>query len=94
MSADNNEEKGDWLEGDIEGNKEQQRAKALEVAQLYLVFVDTPRARQLLEDWEKRLVDVQTPVESSIQRYAADESVRDFVRGIRRQIKLAQEFME
>ncbi len=94
MPADNNEEKGDWLEGSAEENREEQRVKALEVAKLYEVFVDTPRAREILEFWETNIVDKRTPVDSSVQRYAADESVRDFVRGIRRQIKMAQEFRQ
>ncbi len=94
MSVDNNKEKGDWLEGDSEEYREQQRARGLETAKLYEVFVDHPRAKQLLEFWEANIVGKQTPVESSIQKYAADESVRDFIRGIRRQIKLAMEFRQ
>ena len=81
----------DWLEGDIDAVKAKQRDQALEVAETYLVFADTPRAIRLLELWEENLVNKQTPVDSSVQRYAADEAVRDFVRGIRRQIKMVQE---
>lgn len=89
--ADENKKETDWLEGESDQIKEEQKVQALEVAQTYLVFADTPRAKYLLEFWEENLVNKQTPVDSSIQRYAADEAVRDFVRGIRRQIAMAQE---
>jgi len=93
--ADNNKkQEPDWLEGNVEEQQAQQRIKGLEIAQMYLVFVDTPRARQLLEDWEERMVRKVTPAESTIQRYAADNAVRGFIQGIRDQIKIAQEFRE
>ena len=91
MAEDNNKER-DWLEGDAQEAQEKQKELAIELAQIYLVFTDTPRAKQVLEFWEATLVNKQTPTDSSLQVYAADEAVRDFVRGIRRQIKMAQEF--
>ena len=81
----------DWLEGDTEEQREELKSKALETAQLYLVFEEAPRARQLLKDWEERLVNVETPDESSLQKFAADNALRKFVVGIKRQIKFAKE---
>ena len=84
----------DWLEGDVEQRKAEQKILALETAKMYEVFVDTPRAKEILDLWEATIVNVTTPVESSIQKYAADNALRDFVQGIRRQIKMAQELRE
>ncbi len=81
----------DWLEGNVEQAKQEMRAKEIEFAKMYEVFVNTVRGRELLEYWEKTILDISTPTESSLQRYAKDEGVRDFIRGIRRQIRLAQE---
>ena len=84
----------DWLEGDTEQLKAEQKILALEAAQLYEVFVQDPRAKQLLADWEEKHLRTTTPVESSVQRYAYDEAQREFVRGITRNVKLLQEFRE
>lgn len=81
----------DWLEGEAEEQREELHTQAIERARLYEVFINTARGRELLGFWEEAILDKATPVESSLQRYVADESVRDFVRGIRRQIKIAQE---
>ena len=81
----------DWLEGDREEKQEALKAQALETAQLYLVFEEAPRAVQLLQMWEERLIEVETPDESSLQKFAADNALRRFVVGIKRQIKLAKE---
>ena len=81
----------DWLEGDVEQRKQDMRAKEIEFAKLYEVFVNTAQGRELLEFWEKTRLDIKTPVESSLQRYANDEAVREFLRNIRRQIRIAQE---
>ncbi len=91
MSDGKEERKVDWFEGDVKQSREEMRAKAVELAKLYDIFVDTPRGQELLKHWEKTILNLSTPVESSHQRYAAEEAVRDFVRGIKRQIKLAQE---
>lgn len=87
----NKDEGRDWFEGEAEKAQEEQKAKAISFAQIYLVFVNNPRAKELLEHWEATLVNKQTPVSAPLQVYAADEAVRDFIRGIRRQIALAQE---
>jgi hypothetical protein len=84
----------DWLEGDVEQTRAEQRVKALETAQLYLVFVENPRAKQLLEFWEANVLNVKTPVEASLQRYVADEATREFVRGIKQQIAMIPELTQ
>ncbi len=85
------EQEVDWLEGGGEQQREEMLGKAIEFAKLYEVFVDSPRGQELLQYWEKTILDISTPVESSLQRYAADEGVRNFIRGIRTQIRLAQD---
>ena len=81
----------DWLEGDAQQSREEMRSKGIEFAKLYEIFVDSPRGRELLEYWETTILDISTPTESSLQRYAADEGVRNFIRGILTQIRLAQD---
>lgn len=81
----------DWLEGDVEEKRAEMRSKAIEFAKMYEIFVDTPRGQELLAHWESTILEKDTPTESSLQRYAADEGVRKFIRGIRQQIRLAQE---
>lgn len=82
-------DEGDWLTGETDQARAALQQKAVEEAQIYLLFTEE-RGRELLRRWDERLMNVRTPVESSIQKYAADEAVRDFVRGIHRQIELAQ----
>ena len=81
----------DWLEGNPELHREEMRSKSIEFAKLYEVFIDTAQGRELLKHWKKTILDASTPVESSIQRYAKDEGVREFIRGISRQLELAQD---
>ena len=81
----------DWLEGNPEQRREEMRSKSIEFAKLYKVFINTAQGRELLKHWRKTILDASTPVESSIQRYAKDEGVREFIRGIRRQLELAQD---
>ncbi len=81
----------DWLEGDVEEQREEMRGNAIEFAKQYEIFVDSPRGQGLLEYWIETKLNASTPVESSLQRYAADEGVRNFIRGILAQIKLAQD---
>lgn len=69
--------------------QEANRNLALEVAKLYTVFLDEPRAKQLLALWTEQLANKRTPVNAPIQEYAANEAVRAFVEGIRQQIKFA-----
>lgn len=69
--------------------REVQRQKALEVAKLYTVFTTDPRGQQLLAMWDEQLARQRTPVNATIQEYAANEAVRTFVEGIRTQIRFA-----
>ena len=85
------EQEEDWLEGNPEQRREEMRSKGIEFAKLYEVFIDTAQGRELLKHWKKTILDASTPVESSIQRYAKDEGVREFIRGISRQLELAQD---
>ena len=85
------EQEVDGFEGDPKQQREEMRDKAIEFAKLYEIFVDSPRGQELLEFWEKTVLNISTPVESSIQRYAADEGARNFIRNIQVQIKLARE---
>ena len=85
------EREEDWLEGNPEQRRDEMRSKSIEFAKLYEVFIDTAQGRELLKHWKKTILDASTPVESSIQRYAKDEGVREFIRGISRQLELAQE---
>lgn len=80
----------DWLDSDEEKiARAEQVAKAREFAQNYLVFEQDGRARALLEHWEQTLLGKRTPVNATIQEYAAAEAVRAFVAGIKHQIALA-----
>lgn len=82
----------DWLEGETaQDNKDKQRQRGLEILNLYRVFVETERGRALLAFWDERLLYKRTPPDASIQEYAADEAVRDFVAGIHKQINLLKQ---
>lgn len=82
----------DWLDpAAMEIARAQAEQKMLEVSRLYLIFETHPVAKQLLEMWEEACLNKRTPVEASINRYAADEAVRAHVAGIRLQIAKAKE---
>lgn len=80
----------DWLFPSDEKRKEQ-RKEGEEIAALYRVFVDEPRAKRLLELWENRSLRKRTPPGSSYEEYARDEAIRDFVDGIYRQVQIAKQ---
>jgi len=80
----------DWLD-EGEGAREAQRQSAVEFAQAYLVFVDDSRARELLDYWDRTLMNRRVPVDASIQQYAAAEALRAFIAGIHQQIALGRE---
>lgn len=67
-----------------------QRAQAVEFAQLYLCFVNDPQARALLAHWVDAIENRDIPPHATVQEYAYHEGRRQFVRGIQRQIALAQ----
>lgn len=81
----------DFLVDDTAEQKQERLDNAVEFAQLYLVFETDERAKRLLEHWRETILLKDTPVESSLQRYAADQSQRQLVIGIEKQIKLAKE---
>ena len=80
----------DWLFPSDEKRKAH-RKEGEEIAALYRVFVDEPRARRLLELWEERSLRKRTPPGSSHEEYARDEAIRDFVDGIHRQVQIAKQ---
>lgn len=79
----------DWLYGEGDA-QETQRAAAVSFAQAYMVFVEDSRARELLSHWDKTLRRRRVPVNASIQEYAANEALRDFIEKIYQQIEFAQ----
>lgn len=80
----------EWLEGEAQDAREKQRVAAVEFAKLYEVFVDDPRAAALLQHWTDSVEQRDTAPSASIQEYAHAEGTRMFIRGIKRQVKLAQ----
>lgn len=71
-------------------SREEQFAKALEFAKLYLVFVTDERARRLLEQWDAAYTHKRVSVNATIAEYAANEAMRTFIQAIKDQIKFAQ----
>lgn len=81
----------DWLDEDSQAlSRAQQKAAAVEFAQLYKVFEDDPRAAQLLKHWCDTIEQRDVPPSASLQEYAHFEGRRSFIRGIQRELKLAQ----
>lgn len=85
----------DWLSGDAREDaspkeKAVQQARAVDFAQLYLCFVRDPQARELLAHWVESVENRDVPPSASHQEYAYWEGRRAFIRGIQRQIALAQ----
>lgn len=78
----------DFLDITQDVAREAQRDKALDFAKLYLVFTEG-RGKQLLEFWTSTIEAVDTPVDSTHAQYAFAEGRRSFIRGIKRQIELA-----
>lgn len=83
------DKEADWLEGDSESRRAEQRAKAIEFAENYLVFEKNAQARAVLEQMETAVEARDLPPDSSHAEYAYYEGQRALVRGIRRQIALA-----
>jgi hypothetical protein len=78
----------DFLDITSDTGREAQRDKALDFAKLYLVFTEG-RGKQLLEFWTSTIEAVDTSADSSHAQYAYAEGRRAFIRGIKRQIELA-----
>lgn len=79
----------DWLNPDNEKIASAQRAAALEIASRYLVFQTNQQARELLAMWDQQIRRKRTPLNASIQEYAANEAMRAFIEGIHDQINIA-----
>lgn len=80
----------DWMDEDAAPlARDEQRVKAVQYAQNYLVFEQDPRARAILEHWTKTISRRRTPVAATVQEYAANEAARAFVDGIHDQIAFA-----
>ncbi len=85
----------DWLdEKSSETARAQLEQKAREASRLYMVFEQHPVAKQLLAMWEEACLHKRTATNAPHTQYAADEAVRGFVSGIRRQIELAKQVPE
>lgn len=81
----------DWLDNDdVARYRATQAANHVEFAQNYLVFDNDSRARALLAQWSKALMERRTPVNASIQEYAANEALRAFVAELHVQIAVAR----
>lgn len=78
----------DFLDITQDAAREAQRDRALDFAKLYLVFTEG-RGKQLLEFWTSTIEAVDTPADSTHAQYAFAEGRRSFIRGIKRQIELA-----
>lgn len=87
MSIDDN---ADWLFPHAAGQKAAQEEKGLAWAQKYLVFVQDPRARELLEHWTKTERRRSLPPNASAQEYAYYNARRDIFEGIHAEIEFAQ----
>lgn len=81
----------DFLNDSATEIRQKQQALAVEFAKNYEVFVSDPRGAALLAHWDKALVRGITPIESSLQKYAADNALREFVVKIHQQIEIARE---
>jgi len=81
----------DWLEADNTEAVETARTQEIEFAKNYEIFVTDPRGKAIFEHWEKTLLRKVTPADATLQEYAADNAVRDFINKIQYQIELAQE---
>lgn len=71
--------------------REMTRLKAVEFAQQYrYLFVENATGARLLDYWTRTLARKRTPVNATIQEYAATEAVRAFIEDIRAQIELTR----
>lgn len=68
-----------------------QKTAALNEARLYFdAFVTNPAGAEILKRWTERDFHEPVGVDSSIQRYAAVEARRDFIRRIHQWINVAK----
>jgi hypothetical protein len=87
---------GDWIGSDIRDSdvsvaaRTAQRLADVERAQLYLSAFSSPAGRKLLEQWDADIENVRVSVNATLSEYVAAETVRNFVRKVHDQIRLAQ----
>lgn len=71
--------------------REQQHAKAVEFAKLYVeTFVLNSSGAELLKHWDTTLLRYRIPVNATINEYAAVEARRAFVQQIHNEIEFAR----
>lgn len=71
--------------------QEEQHAKAVEFAKLYVeAFVLNPAGARLLEHWDKTLLRYRVSVNATINEYVAVEARRAFVQQIHNEIEFAR----
>jgi hypothetical protein len=79
----------DWL-NDGEAQRRAQQDN-LNFAKLYVeVFVNNAAGKAILSQWTNGIGKKRTPVNGTLQEYAANEAVRVFIQAIQDQIDLAQ----
>jgi hypothetical protein len=81
----------DATPGVMSDQQREQFNKAIEFARHYQVFETDERAKALYAHWKETILERITPTESSLQRYAADNAMREFVLNIGRQLSLGKE---
>ncbi len=84
------EQDKDWLDPDRDEQLAKQRTEGLRIANLYLVFEQDPRGKELLEQWRKGFGRKRTPTHAPIAEYAANEAMRAFIDEIENQVELAK----
>jgi hypothetical protein len=88
----------DWLDDITEpavapapdDQRAQQIAAQHRKAQLYRVFEDDPRGRELLKHWEMVVLRRRLPPSSSLQEFAYDAAQKGFVQFIQEQLEFAK----
>lgn len=78
----------DWMNLENTAAREDQRNKALDFAKLYLVFTEG-RGKQLLEHWTSSIEAADIAPSATHAEYAYHEGRKQLIRGIKRQIELA-----
>lgn len=79
----------DWLNGSDDEAREEQKNKAVEFAKNYEIFRTDSRGVELLKHWDAVYRRKRTPVDSTVQVYAADAAMREFIQGIYDQLEIA-----
>ena len=80
----------DWLFPKAEAQKAEQQQAAYNVAQNYLIFEMDARGKAILSQWQDLARKKKIPAGASVQEYAAENAIREFVEGISAQIELAK----